>query len=52
METKIESVTTVYEDGVIVGLIKRDETTKKSLVYLVREAKVEDIANLINVEKE
>ncbi len=48
MKTDTESVTTVYdENGAMVAIIKRDFKSKKSLVYMTREAKVEDIARLI-----
>ena len=48
MEIKTESVTTVYKNGVAVALIKRDDVSKKNLVYTVREATVQNIAGLIS----
>lgn len=48
MNTQTESMTSVYNrKGEIVAIIKRDDKSKKSLVYMVREAKVDDIARLI-----
>lgn len=52
MNTQTEAVTTINRGGQMIGLIKRDEKTKKSLVYLVKEAKVEDIAELIDGNKD
>lgn len=53
METKTESTTIVYgAKDVPVALIKRDELTKKSVVYMIREANVEQIAGLINHSSE
>lgn len=51
METKTESITTVINsNGVPIALIKRDEVSKKNLVYMVREATVAEIAGIINSE--
>lgn len=47
METQQEAVHTVYKDGELVAIVKRDEKTKKHLVYLVKDANSEDIINLI-----
>lgn len=44
----LEGVHTIYKDNKLVAIIKRDEVSKKHLVYLVEEAVSEDIANLIN----
>lgn len=46
METLKEGVETVYKEGVLVAIVKRDEASKKHLVYLVQEATSEDIINL------
>lgn len=43
-----ESVFTIYKEDTLVAIIKRDEISKKHLVYLVEEGTSEDIANLIN----
>lgn len=43
-----ESVFTIYKEDTLVAIIKRDDVSKKHLVYLVEEAVSEDIANLIN----
>jgi hypothetical protein len=47
METKLESVFCVYKNKELIAIIKRDDTSKKHLVYLAEEASSEDIANLI-----
>lgn len=53
MNTKTESATIVYgSKDVPVALIKRDEITKKNLVYMMREATVEQISGLINHHNE
>lgn len=48
LETKQEAVSTVYKGSELVAIVKRDEFTKKHLVYLVKDACTEDITNLIN----
>lgn len=49
MKTKTESTTIVYgAKDTPVALIKRDELTKKTVVYMMREANIEQIAGLIN----
>jgi len=45
--TQEEHVTSVYKEGVLVAIIKRDVKTRKHLVYMLREAKTEDIVRLI-----
>jgi len=48
METNKEGVDTIYQDKKLVAIVKRDDHTKKHLVYMVQEATSEDIINLIN----
>lgn len=47
MESKLESVFCVYKNKELVAVVKRDDVSKKHLVYLAEEAKSEDIASLI-----
>lgn len=42
-----EGVETVYKENKLIAIIKRDDVTKKHLVYLVQEATSEDIADLL-----
>jgi hypothetical protein len=51
METSQEGVFTLYQNKELVGIIKRDEMSKKHLVYLVKEATGEDIVGLIKNHK-
>lgn len=46
-----EGVHTVYKDKELIAIIKRDDHSKKHLVYLVKEATSEDIFALINNDK-
>ena len=48
METKEEGVFTIYRAGELVAIVKRDDITKKHLVYMVRDGTGEDIVELIN----
>jgi hypothetical protein len=50
METTTSEKTAVmiHRDGVLIALIKRDEKTRKAIVYKVKEAKVDEIADLIS----
>lgn len=51
MDTKTESVQCVYNaDKELVALIKRDDKSKKVLVYLTNEARPEEIGKLITGE--
>lgn len=47
METRQESATFIYKEGELVGFIKRDELSKKHLVYISAEAKTDEIAKII-----
>lgn len=49
METTngVEGVHCVYNKSELVAIIKRDEASKKRLVFLVREATEEEIYDLI-----
>jgi hypothetical protein len=51
METKLESVHCVYKKGELIAVIKRDDISRKHLVYLTKDATSEDIAELITNEK-
>lgn len=46
-----ESVVCVYRDDELVAIVKADPKTRKKLVYLTKEADVDDIAELINVKE-
>ena len=51
MKTKVESATFVYDaNAELVAVVKRDDKSKKVIVYLVSEAKVEEIGKLITNE--
>ncbi len=52
MITKIESATFVYDNGELVAIIKRDEKTRKNLVYMAQEADAEQITELITPREE
>ena len=45
--TQEETATFIYKEGELVGIIKRDEKSKKHLVYVAHEAKTEEIARFI-----
>lgn len=48
MPNKKEGVVCVYNNrGELVAIIKRDDLSKKHLVYLVQEAGTDEIADLI-----
>lgn len=47
METKLDNATFIYKNGEMVGFIKRDDKTRKHLVYTCKEAKSDDISKLI-----
>jgi diadenosine tetraphosphate (Ap4A) HIT family hydrolase len=47
METNEEGVRTVYKDKELIAIVKRDDHSKKHLVYMVKEATSEDIISLI-----
>ena len=53
METKIdkEGVHTIYQEGKLVGIIKRDDPTGHHLVYLTSLGTSEDIADLLKIKK-
>lgn len=51
METSTEAVSLVYENGTLVALVKRDQKSRKTLVYTVKEARESDIISLITKEK-
>ena len=42
-----EGVETIYKEKKLVAIIKRDDETKKHIVYLVSEATSSDIADLL-----
>lgn len=46
--TRVESVVCVYQDGELIAIVKRDEKSRKKLVYVVKEADLDDIVVLIN----
>lgn len=53
METKEEGVFGIYKDGELVAITKRDDVSKKHLVYKVVEATSSDIVELLkNTNKE
>lgn len=52
MLTKTESVVCVYDGTELIAMVKRDDGSKKNIIYLAREAQVDEIAKLINGEKE
>lgn len=37
----------IYEDGNFIGIIKKDMKTRKNIVYNIKEATCNDIADLI-----
>lgn len=47
-KTQTENVVCVYEDGVLIALVKRDMKSGKRLIYTVAEADTEEIVMLIN----
>lgn len=47
MDTNQESVHTVYKEGELMAIVKRDDKSKKHLVYMTREATSEEIISLI-----
>jgi len=47
MEHQQEGVETIYNEKVLVAIAKRDDTSKKHIVYMLREASSEEIADLI-----
>jgi len=47
MVKKQEGVFTVYKESELVAIIKRDDISKKHIVYLCKEATGEDIAEMI-----
>ena len=47
--TRLESVLCVYRDGELIAIVKRDEKSRKKIVYKVSEADVDDIVSLINL---
>lgn len=47
MDTTSELVTTITKNGDLVAIIKRDGSSRKHLIYIVREAKTDDIAKLL-----
>lgn len=49
MNTQDESVTTIYKGEDLVAIVKRDSKTRRAVVYMVSNAKVEDIKKLIGV---
>lgn len=42
-----EGVEAIYKEDKLVAIVKRDDSTKKHLIYLVNEATSEDIADLL-----
>lgn len=48
IKTQIENIVCVYRGGEIIAIIKRDEKTRKKIVYKVEEAEIDDIVQLIN----
>ena len=45
--TKEEGVFTVYKKGELIAVIKRDDKSRKNLVYVVEEATCPDIIDII-----
>lgn len=41
-----EGVDTIYDDGKLVAIIKRDNESKKHIIYKVQEATSDDIAEM------
>ncbi len=52
IEHATEAGTFVYQDGVLVAVIKRDNESGKNLVYMAKEATSEQIASLIKSKTE
>jgi hypothetical protein len=52
METKTEGVFTIYRSGELVGVVKRDEISKKWLVYKAIEAVGEDIIAMLECKND
>lgn len=50
MTTQHEKVVCIYDEGKLVGVLKRDEITGKKIVYMTGEADIDEIATLINPE--
>ena len=50
METKEEGVFCIYKEESLVAVIKRDEVSKKHLVYMVKEGDGADIVGLLKPE--
>lgn len=42
------SVTCIFENGILKGIIKKDMVSRKNLIYLVKEANCNDIAEFIS----
>ncbi len=47
MKKMKEGVEAIYKEKKLIAIIKRDDETKKHIVYLVNEATSEDIADLL-----
>lgn len=47
----LEGVHCIVENDELIGIVRRDPISKKHLVYLVREASSDDIAELITGDK-
>ncbi len=47
METNEEGVFTIYKNKELVAIVKRDDITKKHLVYMVKSGDSADIVGLI-----
>ncbi len=50
-KTQAESVICVYRDGVLIAIVKRDEKTRKKIIYTIEEAEIDDIVDLISPSK-
>ena len=51
METNIEAVTVIYEDGVAIGCIHRDDKTGHNILQSWEKMDAEEIAELIGKNK-
>jgi len=52
IETKKEAVDTIYRNGELIGVVKRDDKLKKHLTYVVKDAVADDIVGFINMDRE
>jgi len=51
MESTTEAVSLIYDKGDLIALVKRDNKSKKTLVYMVKEAKTNEIIRLVTKQE-